>query len=102
MALFSEKSWDDWIDEYGLSHQHPINRACHTIGIPMIVVSLALLPLALASVVVWTAPLMLFVGGWIFQFIGHYFEKKPPEFFKDWRFLLVGTRWWMRKTLGKR
>ena len=43
----------------------------------------------------------LFVVGWILQFIGHYFEGKPPEFFKDYRFLFVGTRWWARKVLGR-
>lgn len=101
MALFSEKSWDDWIYEYGQSHQHPINRTCHTIGIPMIVVSLLILPLTMLSVAFLQAAIALFVVGWIFQFIGHYYEKKPPEFFKDWRFLLVGTRWWAKKMVGK-
>jgi uncharacterized membrane protein YGL010W len=43
----------------------------------------------------------LFVGGWIFQFIGHAFEGKLPEFFQDWRFLFVGLRWWFAKMTGK-
>ncbi len=102
MALFSSKSWDDWIDEYGESHQNPINRVCHTIGIPMIVISLLALPLAFVDKRFLMLSGALFVIGWVFQFVGHYFEKKPPEFFKDWRFLLVGTRWWARKTFGKR
>jgi len=38
---------------------------------------------------------------WALQFIGHYFEGEPPEFFKDWRFLFVGLRWWMAKIRGK-
>ena len=42
-----------------------------------------------------------FVVGWIFQFIGHAFEGKPPEFFQDWRFLFVGLRWWFAKIAGK-
>jgi len=101
MALFSEKSWDEWVEEYGQSHQHPINRRCHTIGIPLVVISLLSVPLALLSVFPWFAVIGPFVVGWVFQFVGHYFEKKPPEFFKDWRFLLVGTRWWVRKTFAK-
>ena len=40
------------------------------------------------------------VVGWLLQFVGHYFEGKPPEFFKDWRFLFVGLRWWYKKILG--
>ena len=46
-------------------------------------------------------PLSMFVVGWVFQFIGHYVEGKPPEFFKDWRFLLVGLRWWFAKLKGR-
>jgi uncharacterized membrane protein YGL010W len=41
------------------------------------------------------------VVGWIFQFVGHAFEGKAPEFFSDWRFLLVGTRWWAAKIRGR-
>ena len=50
---------------------------------------------------VWPIAVGLFVIGWIFQFVGHAFEGKPPEFFSDWRFLLVGTRWWAAKVRGK-
>ena len=60
--------------------------------------------LGLASIFVaglWRWALALFVIGWIFQFVGHYYEKKPPEFFKDWRFLFVGLRWWLAKLRGK-
>jgi hypothetical protein len=35
------------------------------------------------------------------QFIGHAFEHKAPEFFHDWRFLLVGVRWWVAKMRGQ-
>jgi uncharacterized membrane protein YGL010W len=49
----------------------------------------------------WLWALALFVVGWIFQFVGHAFEGKPPEFFKDWRFLFVGLRWWVAKMRGR-
>jgi uncharacterized membrane protein YGL010W len=47
MALMSTRGWDDWISEYGKSHQHPANRVCHTIGIPMIALSILVLVAAL-------------------------------------------------------
>ena len=47
MALMSPRGWDEWIAEYGQSHQHPANRFCHTIGIPMIALSLIVLVAAL-------------------------------------------------------
>ena len=46
MALMSTRSWDEWIREYATSHQHPVNRFCHTVGIPMIALSVAALALA--------------------------------------------------------
>jgi uncharacterized membrane protein YGL010W len=92
---------DEWVARYARSHQHPVNRVCHTLGIPMILLSL---PLALAAFFVsgwWRVALGLFIAGWILQFIGHVFERKPPEFFSDWRFLFVGVRWWVEKLRGR-
>ncbi len=92
---------EEWIAQYASSHTHPVNRACHTIGIPMIAVSVLL---AIASFVVgglWRWALALFVIGWVFQFVGHYYEKKPPEFLQDWRFLFVGLHWWFAKLRGR-
>ena len=101
MALFSVRSWDQWIAEYGESHQHPTNRICHTIGIPLIALSVILFVAAPLVSGLWKAALTLFVVGWIFQFVGHAYERKPPEFLKDWRFLFVGLRWWFAKLRGR-
>ncbi|NNG15376.1 MAG: DUF962 domain-containing protein [Gemmatimonadales bacterium] len=99
--MLGGKSWEEWIAQYGQSHQHPINRICHTIGIPMIAVSLPLFLVAIVVPGLWLVPLALFVIGWILQFAGHAVEGKPPEFLKDWRFLFVGLRWWAAKIRGK-
>jgi uncharacterized membrane protein YGL010W len=99
--MMGGKSREEWIAQYSRSHQHPVNRFCHTLGIPLIVVSL---PLAAAALVMpgvlWPA-VLLFVAGWTLQFVGHAFERKPPEFFHDWRFLFVGLRWWVAKIRGR-
>lgn len=100
--MMGGRSWDEWIEEYSESHQDPINRLTHSLGIPMIALSILLVPLSFFAEGVWRIALLLFVIGWILQFVGHYFEGKPPEFFKDWRFLFVGLRWWFRKVLGSR
>lgn len=101
MALMSGRSWDDWIAEYAKSHRHPLNRVCHTIGIPLIAIAVLLFVASLFARRLWVPAAALFVVGWIFQFVGHAFERKPPEFFKDWRFLFVGLRWWAAKLRGK-
>lgn len=38
--LFAGKSWEEWIEQYAQSHQNPINQVCHTIGIPLIALSI--------------------------------------------------------------
>ncbi len=91
----------DWIAQYASSHQHPVNRMCHTLGIPMIALSLPLFVVSAFVRGLWVVPAALFVVGWIFQFVGHAFERKAPEFFHDPRFLFVGLRWWVAKVRGK-
>lgn len=41
----------------------------------------------------------LFVLGWVFQFIGHYFEGKKPAFLKNGVHLLIGPVWIMNDAL---
>lgn len=107
--MLGNKPMSQWIEEYGHSHQHPINRLCHTFGIPMIAISV-LFALVLAVATLWSGASdlvvaswwlagSLFVVGWGLQFAGHAIEGKPPEFFRDWRFLFVGLRWWFAKVL---
>lgn len=99
--MLGNRSWEEWIQEYSLGHQNRVNRICHTLGIPMIVVSLLLFIAAPFVSGLWLIAAALFILGWVFQFVGHAFEKKPPEFLKDWRFLFVGLRWWFAKIRGK-
>jgi uncharacterized membrane protein YGL010W len=77
-----------------------VNRVCHTLGIPTILLSLALLLASIFFHRLSPYAAALFLTGWILQFIGHAFEGKEPEFFHDWRFLFVGVRWWWAKING--
>jgi uncharacterized membrane protein YGL010W len=83
------------LDKYRDDHQNPVNRALHTIGIPMIVASIPVFPFN-----PWLGT-GLFVFGWILQFVGHAFEGKMPSFFSDPRFLLVGPMWLVRMLTGR-
>jgi uncharacterized membrane protein YGL010W len=99
--MFFGRPWNVWVSEYELSHRDPRNRLCHTLGIPMIVVAIALFVLSPWIAGLWPWALGLFILGWILQFVGHVYEGKPPEFFRDWRFLFVGLRWWIAKMRGQ-
>lgn len=101
MALFSTRSMQDWILEYERGHRNPKNRFCHSFGIPIVATSVALAPVSIFVPALRPVALVLFIVGWAFQFAGHAFEGTKPEFFKDWRFLFVGLRWWFMKTLGR-
>lgn len=81
----AQSAFQNLMERYRRDHTHPINKATHMVGIPMIVVSLPLLILR-----PWTG-LTLFVVGWVLQFIGHAFEGKKPSFLSDPRFLLIGV-----------
>lgn len=101
MALFSSKTWPQWIEEYSHSHTHPLNKLCHFVGIPLIVLSLVWFVVAALFNTSYLPSIILFTVGWALQFIGHAFERKWPEFFRDWRFLFVGVRWWVNKIIGR-
>jgi uncharacterized membrane protein YGL010W len=127
--------------QYAAYHRDRRNVAMHFIGIPLIVLSIAVLlarpdvdvfgvsvtpimPIAIAvciyylildlrfgigmtaliALAVWVGQLIaleetavwlaagiaLFVVGWIFQFVGHYFEGRKPAFVDDVIGLLIG------------
>ena len=81
-----------FMENYKEKHRHPLNKLSHSIGIPMIVISLPLF-----FFVKWYWALALFVIGWIFQFVGHAIEGNQPAFFKNPMYLLVGPAWFLRR-----
>jgi len=83
-----------FLDTYKAKHQHPLNRLSHSIGIPLIVLSL---PLFFYS---WRLAFALFIFGWLLQFAGHLIEGNRPAFFRSPVFLLVGPWWLLRRGLG--
>ena len=84
-----------FMEDYKAKHRHPLNRLTHSIGIPMIVVSL---PLFFFSWRRWA--LALFVVGWILQFVGHWIEGNQPAFFRNPVYLLIGPLWIVRRALS--
>ena len=99
--MLGNKPMKEWIAQYETSHQHPFNRVCHIIGIPMIAGAIPLFPVLFFIPRFWPVPTALFVAGWVLQFAGHAVEGKRPEFMHDHRFLLVGLRWWFAKMRGR-
>ena len=81
-----------FLENYRAKHQHPLNHLTHAIGIPLIIISLPLLPFN------WHWALGLFIIGWLFQFLGHFIEGNKPAFYGNPIYLLVGPIWLLKKT----
>ena len=82
---------DSFVENYKAKHRHALNRLSHSIGIPLIVVSV---PLFFFN---WRWALALFIVGWLFQFVGHLIEGNQPAFFTNPLYLLVGPLWLLRR-----
>ena len=98
--MMGGRTSEEWIAQYATSHQHPVNRTCHTVGIPMIAVSIPLALAAWAGAFDWRVPAALFVVGWILQFVGHAIEGNQPAFFRNPVYLIVGPLWLLRGAFG--
>src|SRR5215470_10240389 len=65
-----------WLSNWFERHRHPASLVLHAIGIPM---TIALIPLALWQLAedrwdLWWRPVLLLVGGYLLQWIGHVIE----------------------------
>ncbi len=69
--MLGNRPASEWIAEYAQSHTNSVNRACHTVGIPTVALSVLLLLASPFVAGLWKAGLALFIVGWVFQFVGH-------------------------------
>lgn len=88
-------TFKEYLAAYPLYHRHPVNKALHIIGIPLIIVG----TLALFSSH-WKAGLGAFVVGWIAQFVGHWIEGSRPAFVGSPVFLFAAPIWYVQTVAG--
>jgi uncharacterized membrane protein YGL010W len=82
---------NDLVDNYRSQHQHPINKICHMIGVPTITTSWPLFFFR------WRWALVLFVTGWLLQFIGHAIEGNRPAFLRNPVYFFIGPWWFVQR-----
>lgn len=87
----ARKTFAEYMALYQEEHTQPGTKLTHVVGIPLIVLSLAVM------VVRWQVGLLMFVFGWILQAIGHRIEGNKPAFFSDPLYLVVGLVWSFRE-----
>ena len=72
-------------------------RLSISIAIGMLLIALSMLYSILLIEIfnpsIWQVSLIIFIGAWIGQFIGHKIEGEKPSFFEDIQFLLIGPAW---------
>jgi hypothetical protein len=90
---FAER-WQRAIEFYDETHQDPVNRALHTIGIPMIVGGVVGMLAAPRYTPPWLVSNASWTTGWVLNFIGHgLFEKGAPAFADDPLSFIAGPAW---------
>ena len=77
-----------YMTHYDHEHESGWNKFLHGVGIPMIFAGIILLIL-----MKWAWGAGIFVGGWVFLFLGHRIEGNHPAFFQGPIYLLVGPIW---------
>ena len=99
--MLGGRSRDELMAEYVADHQNPTNKRMHMFGIPAVVLAIVLWLAAPFVPGAWLWALILTLIGIALQLIGHRFEGKPPSASSDWRFLIIGLRWWINFIRGK-
>ena len=89
-----KERFDLAIEFYDQTHRDPVNRALHTVGIPMIVGGF----LGMLAAPRWTPPWWIANGswtvGWALNFVGHgAYEKGAPAFADDPLSFVAGPVW---------
>jgi hypothetical protein len=79
------------LERYESEHRHPVNRALHFVGIPVVVLSF---PLALWS---WKLALVAHAAGWATLWIGHAVEGNLPASWRTPSIVLTALRWWIAR-----
>lgn len=89
-----EERWERATAFYEATHQDPVNRFLHVVGIPLVAGGAAGLIMARPFRPVWLASAGAFGLGWALNFVGHgLFEKKAPAFSEDPLSFLAGPVW---------
>lgn len=96
-ALLGERPFASWLEEYEGSHQRPLNQWLHLVGIPAFAAAFPLALLAAFLPSLRRPAAALFAFGLLAQMAGHAAEGRFPGSLRDWRFWLVGLRWWLTR-----
>lgn len=91
-------TWLQLFDQYERDHRHPLNHACHLVGVPMIVAGVLMAPLR----TLWPWALGLEIVGWGLNFVGHGIEGTRPAFSRDPRMLIVSPIYFVWKHWPKK
>ena len=98
--------WQHSLQFYRETHQHPVNRKLHVVGIPLIVGGalglLASRPFSPVSGGIWLGSLAAFGGGWALNILGHAkYEGRAPAFSEDGLSFIAGPVWDLQQLLQR-
>ena len=90
--------WQMALEHYDRTHQDPLNRSLHLVGIPMIAGGAIGLILSAPPRPLWLLSATSFSFGWLLNIVGHAaFEKGAPAFADDPLSFVAGPVWDLRQ-----
>lgn len=94
--------FDAAIEFYDQTHQDPVNRAMHTVGIPMIVGGFVGMIASPRYSPPWWISNGSWTVGWALNFVGHgIYEKGAPAFAEDPLSFIAGPVWDVKRLRDK-
>ena len=98
--------WQRSLEFYRQTHQNPVNRQLHIVGIPLIlggaVGLLASRPFSPVTGGLWLGSLAAFSGGWALNILGHAkYEGRAPAFSEDGLSFIAGPVWDLQQLLRR-
>jgi uncharacterized membrane protein YGL010W len=68
------------VEDWKARHRDPTSFVLHMFGIPLTILGILLIPiyLTLVSIPIFLLALVLFVGGYMTQFLGHLVDRTEP------------------------
>ena len=85
LRLRSERALQTFREEYARRHQTKINRQLHLYG------RITRVSADFVAFYNWKIGIVLFVMGYLIQFLGHAIEGTSPSFFRNPKHLLLGS-----------
>jgi uncharacterized membrane protein YGL010W len=96
-SVMTKDKRDSVLERYETEHRHPVNRALHAVGIPVVALATtALISPWRPSGLSRKTSLAVLAAGWGLLLAGHAIEGNRPAILRTPTAILSALKWWTR------